>query len=147
MTDEYGLTPKQRAFADYYLESMNATEAAKRAGYSEKTAFTIGPENLRKPLIKKYIEERMKPKEGRRIASADEVLEFLTRGMYQELEEDVVVTEGCGQGITESRIIKKKNDSRTAAKCAEMLAKRYAIFKDKLEVDTEVGIKIVDDID
>lgn len=147
MTDEYGLTPKQRAFADYYIETCNATEAAKRAGYSEKTAFTIGPENLRKPLIKKYIEERMKPKEGRRIASADEVLEFLTRGMYQELEEDVVVTEGCGQGITESRIIKKKNDSRTAAKCAEMLAKRYAIFKDKLEVDAEVGIKIVDDID
>ncbi|MGN0340975.1 MAG: terminase small subunit [Lachnospira sp.] len=147
MAEEYKLNPKQRAFADYYIECGVAEEAARKAGYSEKYARGKAYTLLANVGIKSYIEERMKPKENRRIASADEVLEFLTRGMYQELEEDVVVTEGCGQGITESRIIKKKNDSRTAAKCAEMLAKRYAIFKDKLEVDAEVGIKIVDDID
>ena len=147
MADEYKLNPKQKAFADYYIECGVAEEAALKAGYSKGYARGHSHELVANRGIKKYIEERMKPKERRRIASADEVLEFLTRGMYQELEEDVVVTEGCGQGITESRIIKKKNDSRTAAKCAEMLAKRYAIFKDKLEVDAEVGIKIVDDID
>lgn len=45
------LTPKQKAFADYYIECENATEAAKKAGYSEKTANITGFENLRKPNI------------------------------------------------------------------------------------------------
>ena len=46
------LTPKQRAFADFYIELGNATEAARRAGYSAKTAKSIGAENLTKPDIK-----------------------------------------------------------------------------------------------
>ena len=50
------LTPKQKAFADYYIETGNATEAAIRAGYSKKTARVIGQENLTKPAIKQYIE-------------------------------------------------------------------------------------------
>lgn len=40
------LTPKQRAFADYYITTGNATEAAEKAGYSKKTARVVGYENL-----------------------------------------------------------------------------------------------------
>lgn len=54
------LTPKQKKFSDEYLIDLNATQAAIRAGYSEKTAYSIGIENLRKPEIKKYIEKRQK---------------------------------------------------------------------------------------
>ena len=53
------LTPKQQAFADYYIECGNATEAAKRAGYSEKTAYAIGNENLNKLEVSEYIAARM----------------------------------------------------------------------------------------
>jgi len=52
------LTSKEELFCNHYLTLHNATEAAKRAGYSEKTARAIGYENLTKPHIKKYIEEK-----------------------------------------------------------------------------------------
>lgn len=57
MTDKkQKLTPKQQRFVSEYLKTGNATEAAKRAGYSEKTAFRIGAENLQKPAIARAIE-------------------------------------------------------------------------------------------
>ena len=49
------LTPKQERFCQEYMIDLNATAAAKRAGYSKKTAFTIGTENLRKPLVAEKI--------------------------------------------------------------------------------------------
>ena len=82
-----GLTPKQKAFADYYIECGNATEAAKRAGYSEKTAYRTGADNLKNPQIIDYIAERTKPKEDNRIASGDEVMEFLTAVMRGEVKD------------------------------------------------------------
>lgn len=54
------LTDKQRAFIDHYFQcGMNATEAAKRAGYSEKTARQMGAENLSKPVIRAEIDRRL----------------------------------------------------------------------------------------
>ena len=53
------LTPKQKAFCDEYLIDLNATQAAIRAGYSEKTANRIGNENLSKLDIQNSIKELM----------------------------------------------------------------------------------------
>ncbi len=72
------LTPKQRAFCDYYIETGNATESAIRAGYSKKTAKETGYENLTKPHILNYIKERNKEIESARIANMKEVKEFWT---------------------------------------------------------------------
>jgi len=44
------LTAKQQRFIDEYPVDLNATQAARRAGYSPKTAFVIGYENLKKDL-------------------------------------------------------------------------------------------------
>ena len=79
------LTPKQKAFADYYIETGNASESARRAGY--KCAEQQGKENLQKPTIIAYIAERTKPKEDNRIASGDEVMEFLTAVMRGEVKD------------------------------------------------------------
>jgi phage terminase small subunit len=54
------LNAKQKRFCEEYLTDFNATQAAKRAGYSQKTAYSIGEENLRKPEIKAFIDERLK---------------------------------------------------------------------------------------
>jgi phage terminase small subunit len=78
------LTPKQQAFADYYLELGNATESAKRAGYSEQTAYSIGIENLKKPEISAYIEKRLKEINSKRIATIDEVMQFYTNVLRGE---------------------------------------------------------------
>ena len=70
------LTIKEQKFCDYYLQNGNATESAKRSGYSEKTAAAIGFELLRKPKIKKYIDEQRQKLQHESIAKADEILRF-----------------------------------------------------------------------
>lgn len=81
------LTPKQKAFADYYIQTCNATEAAKKAGYSPKTAYSIGNENLNKPEVKSYIAERVAEADRKRIADADEVIRFYTSAMRGEVKD------------------------------------------------------------
>lgn len=54
------LTEKQQRFVDYYIETGNASEAARKAGYSEKTCRVTGQENLLKPAIKSAIENACK---------------------------------------------------------------------------------------
>lgn len=96
------LTPKQQAFADYYLECGNASEAARKAGYSAKTARYIGAENLTKPVISEYIAQRMAPKEAERIASADEVLQFYSDVMRGKVKDqfglDAALTDRLNAG-------------------------------------------------
>lgn len=137
------LTEKQKRFADYYIETGNITEAAIKAGYSKKTARVIGQENLQKPAIKSYIDEKLEAMQDERTASAKEVLEFLTKSMRGELDEEVVVVEGTGDGTSEARKIKKQIGLRERIKAAELLGKRYRLFTDKVEVDGVVPVMIV----
>lgn len=97
------MTPKQKAFADFYIECGNATEAAKRAGYSKKTARVMGQENLLKPVVSEYIAERIKPTEQKRIADADEVMQFYTAVMRGEVKDqfglDVAISDKIKAGV------------------------------------------------
>ena len=72
------MTNKQKRFCDEYLIDCNATQAAIRAGYSAKTAVDIGHENLNKPKLKKYIDDRLEQMQSERIAKTQEVMEYLT---------------------------------------------------------------------
>ncbi|MFC2541626.1 MAG: terminase small subunit [Leptotrichia hofstadii] len=137
------LTEKQKRFADYYIETGNITEAAAKAGYSKKTARVIGQENLLKPAIKGYIEEKLEAMQDERTASAKEVLEFLTKSMRGEIKEEVVVVEGTGDGTSEARTVKKQIGLRDRIKSAELLGKRYRLFTDKVEVEGAVPVVIV----
>ena len=76
------LTPKQQRFVDEYLIDLNATQAAIRAGYSEKTAYSIGDENLKKPEIKKAIEQAQQERQKRTLVTQDDVI----RGLLTEAE-------------------------------------------------------------
>ncbi|AVZ03938.1 terminase small subunit [Acinetobacter pittii] len=71
------LTPKQQRFVEEYLIDLNATQAAIRAGYSEKTANEIGAENLAKPSIAKAIQDALKERSERVQIDADYVLKRL----------------------------------------------------------------------
>ena len=137
------LTEKQKRFADYYIETGNITEAAIKAGYSKKTARVIGQENLQKPAIKSYIDEKLEAMQDERTASAKEVLEFLTKSMRGELDEEVVVVEGTGDGTSEARKIKKQIGLRERIKSAELLGKRYRLFTDKVEVEVEGVVPVM----
>ena len=72
------LTVKQRKFADEYIKTGNATQAAIKAGYKEKTARFIGAENLTKPNVKAYIDAQMRKIEDAKIMKADEALQGIT---------------------------------------------------------------------
>lgn len=115
------LTPKQRAFADYYIETGNATEAARRAGY--KKPNVQGSQNLEKLSIKSYIEEIVKASDEKRIAKGEEVLEYLTKVMRGE-EKDQFGLDASLQDRT---------------KAAELLGKRYRLFVDKVEQKVNVN--------
>ena len=134
------LTDKQKRFCDEYLIDLNATQAAIRAGYSKKTANRIATENMSKPVIRNYIDERLKQLEDERIAKADEVLKYLTKGMRQELTEEVVVTESLGDGCSKARVVTKKISLKDSNKCAELLGKRYRLFTEKVEANVNQNI-------
>ncbi len=139
------LTPKQKAFAEYYIELGNATEAAVKAGYNKKTARQIGCENLTKLDIKNYIDEKMKELETKRIAKADEVLQYLTKVMRGEETEQVVVTENIGDFMSEAKIIDKELSAKDRIKAAELLGKRYRLFIDKIEADVNQTVIFEDE--
>ena len=125
------LTPKQRAFCDYYIETGNATEAAIKAGHNKKTERQIGSMNLTKVDIKAYIDERLKEIESKRIADGKEVLQYLTKVMRGE-EKDQFGLDASLQDRT---------------KAAELLGKRYRLFVDKVEMEGVQQVTIVDDIE
>ena len=129
------LTNRQRAFADYYIELGNATEAARRAGYKGKNVNKIASENLAKLDIKQYIDERMALIESERIAKAEEVLQYLTRVLRGEETEQVVVIESTGDFMSEARLIDKELSAKDKLKAAELLGKRYRLFVDKVEAN------------
>lgn len=148
------LTEKQRRFVDYYVETGNKTEAAKKAGYSEKTAASIGDENLRKPAIKAAIDARLRELEGKRIAKADEVMQFLTSTLRGEIKEERVVVEGTGDGRSDARIITVQVSARDRLEAAKSLLKRYPMQLDakeqklklqKLEAEIRAAEQVDDD--
>lgn len=137
------LTIKQKRFADEYIITGNATEAAKRAGYSEKSAYSTGQENLKKPVIKSYIDDRMAQLEDATIAKETEVLQYLTAVLRGESSSEIVVVEGIGDGASEARRMEKAPDEKERLKAAELLGKRYRLFIDKQEVQQDVLVTFV----
>lgn len=133
------LTVKQRRFVDAYIETGNAAEAARRAGYKSRNADVMGRENLRKPTVRKVLEARLKEIEDKRIARAKEVMEFLTSSMRGEIKEEAVVVEGIGDGCSVARIIEKQIGTNDRIKAAVQLAKRYGLDRPE-DADGEAHI-------
>ena len=135
------LTAKQQRFCDEYLIDLNATQAAIRSGYSEKTANRIATENLSKPVIKEYIAARMAEKNAELIADQDEVLKYLTSVLRGESQSSVLAL--CGDGCQE--IVEKNPDEKERLRAAELLGKRYGLYTEKVEQQMDMELNIVVD--
>lgn len=109
------LTPNQKAFADYFIECGNGSEAAKKAGYSAKTAAAIASRLLTNVNVSAYIDKRMAQQDASRVASADEVLRFYSSVMRGQ-EKDAF---GLDPSLADR------------LKAADSLMKRYAIGAEK----------------
>lgn len=136
------MTPKQKRFCDEYLIDTNATQAAIRAGYSEKTAKQIANELLTKPDLRAYIDERLEAIQSKKIADATEVMQYLTSVLRGEEKEETIVVEGIGDGCSEARRMTKDVSPKDKLKAAELLAKRYGLLTDKIGVEGIVPVVI-----
>ena len=131
---------RMKDFADFYLETGNIYQSAIKAGYSENYAKTNASKLLEKDSVKNYIDEKLAEVQSQRIATVTEVMEYLTKGMRQELEEEVIVSDGLF-----TNTVKKKIGIKDSNKCAEMLAKRFGILSDKFSVEGNIPIVISGD--
>lgn len=135
------MNARQKKFCDEYLIDCNATQAAIRAGYSPKTAKSIGQENLTKPDLKAYIDEQLELLHNQKTADAQEVLEYLTAVMRGQHTEQTLQLIGEGvQKITDIDV-----SARERLKAAELIGKHYGMFKDNVNVDLE-PVVIVNDL-
>ena len=115
------LTPKQKCFVDEYLVDLNATQAAIRAGYSAKTAGSIGQRLLKKVEIQTALAAAMAAREERTEITADYVL--------RRLKEEAELT---GEGSSHSARIK----------ALELLGKHQGMFADRLKIDGSLDVNL-----
>lgn len=116
------LTDKQKRFCEEYLIDLNATQAALRAGYSKRTAYSIGDENLKKPEIQNYLSELMKKRSERTGIKADDVINELKSVAFTETnitgKEKIKALELLGKhlglfangGSDDSKVLKKLDE-------------------------------------
>ncbi|WP_458398462.1 terminase small subunit [Anaerotignum sp.] len=139
------LNEKQKNFYKEYLVDSNATQAAVRAGYSKKTAYSQGQRLLKHVEGQIYMKELMKEKEDALIADQDEVLKYLTSVLRGESRASVVVVESTGDFMSEARELQKAPDEKERLKAAELLGKRYSLFTDKVQQEVDMDLTITVD--
>lgn len=141
------MTEKQKKFADEYLIDLNATRAYKAAYPNVKkdtVASQAGSRLLRNVKVKKYLDKRLAEIHDERTADAKEVLEYLTSVLRGESKSEEIVVELIGDGCSAARTMQKRPSEKDRLKAAELLGKRYGLYTDKVDMDsdTELTIKI-----
>lgn len=136
------LNARQELFCLEYIRDGNATQAAVRAGYSPKTAYSTGQRLLKNVEVRARIDELMADLQQEKIADAEEVLRYLTSVMRGEATEEVAVGTPIG-----TEIIAKHIGGREQVKAAELLAKRYGLLTENVKLTGGLPVQIVDDME
>lgn len=139
------MTPKQEKFCAEYLIDLNATQAAIRAGYSEKTAGSLGQRLLKKVEIQDRIKKLREKEFKKAIMTAEEVEFLLSKAGRGEMKEEVVVTEGMGDGRSLARTVEKQISARDRLKALELMGRRHHLFEDRTKDEEEEKVEIIDD--
>ena len=128
------MTNKQTIFVAEYIKDFNATQAAIRAGYSEKTAGAIGAENLTKPEIQEAISTAMSERAKRTELTQDYIVSNLMEIVSRAMQATPVIRKGeqltdeNGQGVWEF-------DAKNALRALELLGKHLGMFSDKIKAE------------
>lgn len=151
--EERPLREKQKLFCEEYIKTLNATRSYKKIyNCTQKTAEVNGTVLLRNTRVQEYIKERLNKIEKEKIASADEILEYLTSVVRGEAIGYEIVVESIGDYSSKAREVKKRPNEKEKLKAAELLGKRYRLFEGNKEQQQEendttkptIEIKIVD---
>ena len=136
---------RQQLFCEEYLKDLNATKAAIRAGYSEKTAYSQGQRLLKNVEIKNRLQEIREKIQDENIATIKDIEEFLSLSLNGEMEEEVILVVAEIEGSSKVVKTKKQISLRDRIKAAELLGKRYGLWTEKQEVDINLPT-FIDDI-
>lgn len=129
------LTDKQAAFVRQYLVDLNATQAAIRAGYSERTASRIGPQLLGKNCVREAI-EKAQAKRARRVeVTQDYVLSNLVEVVERTMQRAPVLDRKGEQVTDEEGRAVWTFDAKGANRALELLGKHLGIFTDKVRAE------------
>lgn len=135
--------PKWEAFCLHYAKTGNASEAYKNAGYkaeNERSVYSNCNRLLKNDYIKARLAELAAEMASDKIAGIREVQEHLTAILRGEITEDVVVTEGCGDGCSEARVVQVRTNNATRIKAGVELAKMQGGYDSKLQVELTVPV-------
>lgn len=142
------MTEKQKLFADEYLIDLNATRAY-RAVYknikNDGVARRNGSRLLTNADIKNYIDDRLEKIHNKKIADAQEVMEYLTAVLRGKTISEEIVVEGLGDGCSAARTMEKGPSEKDRLKAAELLGKRFGLYTDKVEMDADMDLNITID--
>lgn len=125
------MTERQKRFCNEYIVTGNGAEAARRAGYSERSARAIAEENLTKPDILRAIRERLDALESSKVAQQKEVLEHLTCVLRGEVVEKIATP--SGKVLT----LPVRESDRLSA--ADKLLRVSGAYRDKVDVKMDVA--------
>jgi len=125
-----------------YIATGNIYQSALEAGYSENYAKTDAFKILENPSVKEYIAEKMKELDKENIARAEEVLAYLTSVMRGEETEQTLRSVGNSvQNILDIGV-----SAKDRIKAAELIGKRYGLWNDRITLEGNACVQIVDDI-
>lgn len=143
------LTEKQKLFAEEYLKDLNATRAYKEIYKVKKdeTAKVNGCRLLTNANLQIYIKGLIDNIHNDKIATAEEVMEYLTKVLRGESESEIVVVEGTGDGCSSARRLQKAPDEKERTKAAELLGRRYGMFTDNFKTGGVVSVQIINDLE
>lgn len=140
------MTEKQRLFADEYLKDLNGTRAYKTIYTTIKNdnvAAVRANTLLKQKDISDYISKRLEEIHNENTADIQEVMEYLTSVLRGESASSVLMMSGNGM----QKVTEKPPDEKERLKAAELLGKRFGMFKDNVDITSNGKTVIVDDID
>ena len=140
------MTEKQRLFADEYLKDLNGTRAYKTIYTTIKNdnvAAVRANTLLKQKDISDYISKRLEEIHNENTADIQEVMEYLTSVLRGESASAVLMMSGNGM----QKVTEKPPDEKERLKAAELLGKRFGMFKDNVDITSTGKTEIVDDID
>lgn len=122
------MTSRQIRFCFAYASNGNATQSAIEAGYSERTARSQGQRLLTNVDIQNFLQQLAEKNKSKKIADAKEMQEVLTSIIRQELQEENLVVEGCGDGVSEAVIKTKKSSHKDVISAIDKLARMQGAY-------------------
>ena len=139
------MTEKQKLFCDEYLIDLNGTRAYRTVYKSktDRTAATRASNLLKKEDIAEYINKRLEEIHNENTADIQEVMEYLTSVLRGKSASAVLMMSGNGM----QKVTEKPPDEKERLKAAELLGKRFGMFKDNVDITSNGKTVIVDDID